>query len=387
LFTQKIRIGIIFSLVLAFIVTVAIALYADVPLLVGALIRFRWEYLPLILGLTLLNYFGRFVKWQYYLRRLEVRAISRWRSLLIFVSGLSMAITPGKVGEVLKSYLLKRETGTAISRTAPIIVAERLTDGIAMLGLAATGLVLYRFGWEVLLGLLLLGVTGILLIQNRRLVLALLTIGERIPLVSRFAHVIRAFYESAYTLLRWRPLLLAILIGLISWSGECAALYFVFRGLGIAPSPDLLIKATFILAFSSLVGSASGLPGGLGAAEGSVLGLTRLLVSPSAALGGAATLLIRFCTLWFGLALGVIALLAFQATRRRALFKEPDKKDGVGEEPMSAPLSSARHSVAGRGQQENSNGMQPLETHLQTVSVATKPEIYLYENTNYHPHV
>src|SRR5712691_576210 len=102
---------------------VAIALYADAPRMLRALASFRWEYLPLILGLTLFNYFWRFVKWQYYLRRLEVQ-ISRWRSLLIFVSGLSMAITPGKVGELLKSYLLKRETGVAISRTAPIIVAE-----------------------------------------------------------------------------------------------------------------------------------------------------------------------------------------------------------------------------------------------------------------------
>jgi glycosyltransferase 2 family protein len=69
------------------------------------------------------------------------------------------------------------------------------------------------------------------------------------------------------------------------------------------------------------VGSASGLPGGLGAAEGSVLGLTLLLVSTSAALGAAATLLIRFCTLWFGLGLGVIALLVFSSTRHTPLFR------------------------------------------------------------------
>jgi len=308
-------------LVFAFIVLVAIALYADVPQLILALGNFRWQYLPLILGLTLFNYFWRFVKWHYYLKRLEI-SISRAKSLLIFVCGLSMAITPGKVGELLKCYLLKRETSVPISRTSPIIVAERLTDGIAMLILASTGLVLYRFGWEILLLLLLLGVAGIAFVQNRRIVLALLNICERLPVVSRFSHTIRAFYESACTLLQWRPLLLAILIGLISWSGECGALYFVFIGLGVAPSLALVIKATFILAFSTLVGSASGLPGGLGAAEGSVLGLTRLLVSPSAALGGAATLLIRFCTLWFGLALGVTALFIFQSTQRTFLFSQ-----------------------------------------------------------------
>ncbi len=324
--TRKLRTGIVLSLVLAFIVLVAVALYADAAHLVRALIHFRWEYLPLILGLTLFNYLWRFVKWQYYLNRLAV-SIHWSKSLLIFVSGLSMAITPGKVGELLKSYLLKRETGAAISRTSPIIVAERLTDGIAMLVLAAAGLVLYRFGWEILLALLVLGVAGIVVVQNRRFVLALLSVGERLLVVPRFAHMMRAFYESTYTLLRWRPLLLAIFIGLVSWSGECGALYFVFTGLGVASSIDLFIKATFILAFASLVGSASGLPGGLGAAEGSVLGLTLLLVSTSAALGGAATLLIRFCTLWFGLGLGVVALLVFSSIQHTPLFRERDDSE------------------------------------------------------------
>jgi uncharacterized membrane protein YbhN (UPF0104 family) len=34
-------------------------------------------------------------------------------------------------------------------------------------------------------------------------------------------------------------------------------------------------------------------------------------VTASAALAGAATLVIRFCTLWFGVIVGLIALLAF----------------------------------------------------------------------------
>jgi glycosyltransferase 2 family protein len=325
--TRSIRTGIVFSLVLAFVVTTAVALYADIPHMLGALARFRWEYLPLILMLTLFNYLCRFFKWQYFLKRLELHV--PWvNSLLIFLSGLSMAITPGKVGELLKSYLLKNTTGAPISRTSPIIVAERLSDGLAMLILAATGLVLYRFNWVVLLALLVLGMAGIMVIQNRTLSLALLGYGERLPYMARIAHLVRAFYESSYTLLQWRPLLLAVSIGVISWSGECVALYFVFTGLGIAPSPDLLLKSTFILSVSSLIGSASGLPGGLGTADGIMLGLTRLLVTSSATIGGAATLLIRLCTLWFGLGLGVIALLIFRATQRTGIFiKQEDGEE------------------------------------------------------------
>jgi len=312
--TRKIRTGIVFSLVLAALVMAAIALYADLPEMLKALADFRWQFLPLILGLTLFNYCWRFMKWQYYLGRLEIH-VPWFKSLLIFLSGLSMAITPGKIGELLKSYLLKTSTDVPISRSSPIIIAERLTDGIAMIGLAMTGLILYRSGWEVLLTLFLLGMAAILLIQNRRFSFALLDLGERLPIISQVAHLLRTFYESSYSLLQWRPLLLAILIGLISWTGECAALFFVYVGLGIPISVDLFIKSMFILAISSLVGSASGLPGGLGTADGSMLGLTHLLITSSKAIAGAATLLIRLCTLWFGLGIGVIALVLFRTTQ------------------------------------------------------------------------
>jgi len=318
-----------------------IALYADLPRMIAVLAHFHWAYLPLILGLTLFNYLGRFIKWQYYLKRLNI-SLSWKKSLLIFISGLCMAITPGKVGELLKSYLLKRSTGAVISRTSPIIMAERLTDGIAMLGLATTGLILYRFGWEIMLLLFVIVLAGLAIIQNRPIALALLSFGERLPLISRIANVLRTFYESSYTLLQWRPLLLAVLIGLISWTGECAALYFVFIGLGIGSSLDLFLKSSFILAVSSVIGSASGLPGGLGTADGSMLGLTRLLVSASATVGGAATLLIRLCTLWFGIGLGTLALLIYRSAEHIHLFSK--RKDGEDEEQQN--ISETSHSDA-----------------------------------------
>src|SRR5947209_14811636 len=156
--------------------------------------------------------------------------------------------------------------------------------------------------------------------------------------MARIARPVRAFYESSYTLLQWRPLLLAVSIGVISWSGECVALYFVFTGLGIVPSPDLLLKSTFILSVSSLIGSASGLPGGLGIADGSMLGLTRLLVTTSATLGGAATLLIRLCTLWFGLGLGVIALLIFRSAQHTDLSTA--REDSWEEQKLNTTTNS-----------------------------------------------
>lgn len=333
MFKRNIRTGIFFSLLLGCIVLAAITFYGDTPRMAAKLVNFRWIYLPFILILALFNYFLRFVRWHYYLRRIEVKI--HWRkSLLIFLSGFSMAITPGKAGEILKSYLLKRSTGAPISHTSPVIVAERLTDAIAMLGFAATGSALYHFGWVLLLLIFIVGLLSILVVHNRSLTLKMFRFAERLPVVSRIAHLLRSFYESFFNLLQWRVLLFAVLISLLSWSGECVAFYFVFIGLGIAPGPFLFIQATFILAVSLLIGATSGLPGGLGAADGSMLGLTRALISNSAPLGGAATLLFRLCTFWFGVGIGAGALLIFKVTQQNEYFdklmggKEEQRYDG-----------------------------------------------------------
>ncbi len=55
-----------------------------------------------------------------------------------------------------------------------------------------------------------------------------------------------------------------------------------------------------------MVGAASTLPGGLGAAEGTIAGMLAVVLQLPASTAAAATLLIRFATLWFGVTLGLI---------------------------------------------------------------------------------
>jgi glycosyltransferase 2 family protein len=92
---------------------------------------------------------------------------------------------------------------------------------------------------------------------------------------------------------------------------ECVAFFLVLIGLGFDATPRLLLTATFVLAAATLIGSVSFLPGGLGAAEiGMTAMLLALVTTPLMThdVAVAATLIIRFCTLWFGVGIGVIAL-------------------------------------------------------------------------------
>jgi uncharacterized protein (TIRG00374 family) len=86
-------------------------------------------------------------------------------------------------------------------------------------------------------------------------------------------------------------------------------MYLILLGLGIEPGVQALSIAVFVLSFSTVVGAVSALPGGLGAAEASIAGMLVLLLGLHPDTSAAATLLIRFATLWFGVSLGLIAWL------------------------------------------------------------------------------
>jgi uncharacterized protein (TIRG00374 family) len=313
---ETIKSKVVLGLLLGVIVIVGLALAADLPHVLGAVERFEWAWLPLILGLTSFNYLLRFGKWHYYLQQMGIDNITWADSLKVFLSGFSMTVTPGKIGETFKSLWLKNLTGAGMARTLPVVAAERLSDALACALLASVGVVAYPRYWPAFAAILAILIGGIIVIQIRPLSLQVLSIAEHLPLVSRFAHSLREFYESSYELLSLKNLAVAVGLGTVSWAGEGAAFWLVLKGLGVQPTVTLLSQAIFILAFSVIVGGASTLPGGLGAAEVSLAGMLAFVVGLPRDLAASAALLIRFCTLWFGVTLGFIMLALY----RRRLF-------------------------------------------------------------------
>jgi uncharacterized protein (TIRG00374 family) len=292
---------------LGVVVMLVLAFWSDLSSLENILSRFRWEFFPFALACTLLNYALRFVKWHYYVRRVGARAIRPADSARLFVSGFPLAVTPGKVGEALKAVWLSEWSEVSFARGLPVVLAERFSDGLAVLALAALGVFAVPSLWPAFLITLILSLSIVVLSQIRPLALAVLNLLQRAPIIGGQIHALREFYEAGYILLGPRPLALAVGLGTVSWLGEGVGFYLILLGLGLPPSASLLADAIFVLAVSTLVGSASTLPGGLGAAEASITGLLLLTVTADHAVAAAATLLIRLATLWFGVTLGLIA--------------------------------------------------------------------------------
>jgi len=294
------------GLALGFVVLLVITFLGDARQVAGQLAGFAWPLAPAALACTLFNYTLRFVKWHYYVRLLGVRSLSPARSARLFVAGFPLAFTPGKVGEALKAVWLSEWAGLPFARGLPIVIAERISDGLAVMALSALGVFTYPQFWPGFLAILL-GVLGLIVLsQVRPLALTVLGWISRLPVVGPRAAGLRAFYESSYLLLKPLPLLVAVGLGTTSWLGEGVGLYLVLVGLGLEPTANLLALAVFVLAFSTVVGAVSALPGGIGAVEATLTGLLLLTVHPEHSLAGAATILIRLGTLWFGIALGLL---------------------------------------------------------------------------------
>jgi uncharacterized protein (TIRG00374 family) len=160
--------------------------------------------------------------------------------------------------------------------------------------------------WVALL-VLLSSVVTIAIIQIRPLAMRVLEIGKHLPVVKRFAQHLFSFYESSYIIFRPRNLLISLAIGVVSWVAEGIAYYIVLVGFGATPGSQTLLIAVFIFCISTVIGALFATPGGLGGVEGSLVALSgRLLLLPTA-MATAAALLIRFCTLWFGVTIGVVS--------------------------------------------------------------------------------
>src|ERR1043166_1385387 len=140
------RQGVIIAALLAIGAGALVVAWGDAPAVLAALSRFPPLLIAPVVLLTLWNYLLRYLRWNYYLRVLGVTGIDNWSSALVFLSGFAMGLTPGKSGEVTKSYWLREIAGperAPLARTAPIVFAERLVDGIAILLLATSGLITF----------------------------------------------------------------------------------------------------------------------------------------------------------------------------------------------------------------------------------------------------
>ena len=304
---QEKKIFIIF--VLAILVYTGFVLFADIRKIIQASLHFNWFIVVGILILTFFNYIFRYLRFKYLLKTIDVEMPMK-KLFPIFMSGIAMTVTPGKMGEVLKAYLIKQEKGIEFSRLVPILVFERVFDGIAMIMMALGGIFFFR--QSILFFIFATGmvVSFFVLVAANKFVLSLIKKFE-----SRFFHAkildfAVSFFEHSQKLITFKNVLMSVLLGFIAWTLEGISLFWLVSQFTQTGIKDFFYSQ-FIFAFTSIAGFLVFIPGGVGIVEGSMSSFLTMFFGMTLPQAVFATLIFRFSTLWFGLSLGLIFLLQY----------------------------------------------------------------------------
>ena len=255
----------------------------------------------LLLLLSLANYLLRGVRWHLFARRLGLPT-TLGADMRHFLGGFAMVVTPGRVGELVRMRWLKRETGWAYERTAPLALMDRASDLAAMAVILALSVAIAAGGMGGALPVAMLALLAAYTATHPRLLAAIVTRAYRIT--GRFPRLfarIRAAARSLRHFTRASTILPAIALGVAGWLAEGYAFHLLLGWMGAEIG---LWKAIGIFVFATLAGGLTGAPGGVGGAEAAMIALLALDGVPME-VSVPATAIIRVTTLWFALGLGL----------------------------------------------------------------------------------
>ena len=249
--------------------------------------------------------FLRAVRWHAYMRLIGA-AIGFGRDALYFLSGFSMLLSPGRVGELVRAPLLKRDRGVPVSRTAAVVFVERFHDALASASAIAVALAFADVPKAVMVAPLLVVAALSVLVLNHRLLEKLLGRARRLRWAGRLVPDPQESLGTVRSLLSLRGAARAAPLSAGVVFLEAAAFYLLAGSLGIGPDFATL---SAIFHASSFIGAVSMVPAGLGVFEGGLSGLLLLQGVPEDE-GFAASVLLRIVATGLFTAVGLACLRA-----------------------------------------------------------------------------
>jgi glycosyltransferase 2 family protein len=308
------RVAIVAALWVAGSLVVAISTFWWEAVQIGQLGGMNMLYLLPALALAFVSFGLRTLRWHLFLAAVGAHPpfLASFRAQLM---GFSLAMTPGKVGEVYKCYVVEQSTGTPTARTAPIVFFEKLMDAIAFSALAVVAAALLpgiaasvEAVSRSLMLVILAGVLVAIVLRTVRPESATRVLNRvlgRHPLGRKLAKLMIMALDGGAELLRPVTLIRNMALSLIARTCDGLTLMWCALALGInLPA----LAGIFALNSSGAVGGLSMLPGGIGVVEGA---MTALLTTFGASLAAAfaATMAARFLTFWLWVGIGLAMLL------------------------------------------------------------------------------
>ena len=297
-------------------IPIAVGLGAVVALIVvcnpfalgGAIARFNLLLIPAILALSAAYYVLQGLRWYFLLRDVGAR-IGIGDSILLNIAGQSTTMLP--LGELSRAvFASEASSDVEFGEVVATVTVQELIFTLILILIAVPGVLSIHRALPVLI-VALVGIAGVLVLL---LVPACFHfvhhLVERTPVLRRFTGQVDRLRQETVVLLQ-RPDTLGWSFLSLAGAGVSVTLFWlVVCGLG----GDLSWPVTsFVLAASYVAGAVSLIPGGIGAAEASVVGLL-VVVGVDPATATAAALLQRVADKGFATLMGFIA---YSIARRR----------------------------------------------------------------------
>lgn len=286
---------------------------------VAAMASLRMSEVAILLGLSLVNYGFRGMRWHLFAQKLGLDT-SLVQNMRHFVAGFAMSVTPGRVGELVRMRWLRRETGWSFERTAPLVLVDRAADLAAMAILLALAVALSATGIKGGTPVAIFALFAAFIATRPRLLSATAGVGH-VMTRRRFSRFFARVRHAALSLRAFTgstTLMIAGFLGVLGWMAEGYAFFLLLDWLG-ADTTFWVAMGIFI--FATLAGGLTGAPGGLGGAEAAMLALLVLDGVPIA-IAAPATLVIRVTTLWFAIGIGLLVFPAAERASKKAQHVE-----------------------------------------------------------------
>ena len=295
---------------LILILIAVVAIYAiflfisDYNIISEKISNFKINYLPLILLLVSASWVPLIIKWHFLLKNCEID-IPLTKSILVFLSGTAFEITPGQIGALMKSQILKTIYNIPRTKTAPIVLVEKVYDLIGAILASIIGIIILGvYPYLIVIAILVLAVIFFFMYYRPASELFFKRI-TKLKFFSKYIENISESYKTVQKSTNVKVATVCILLAVTYWFIISAAAYYILIGFDINILDYLKVLAIYVT--SILLGAISFIPGGIGITEGSIAGLFTLNgIDISTALF--LSVMIRILTLWYSVGVGFIAL-------------------------------------------------------------------------------
>jgi len=260
---------IVLMIVLLVPIYVVLISLSDINLIASEISSFDWSTLIFASSFIFLSQIVRALRWHLWIRKITTK-ITLKDNIWIYFSGLSLMATPARLGEMVRSVIIKEKYSIPVSKTIATLFIERFYELITLGILSSIALLFVEFDNMIVVIPVIITIIMIILVNKKELFINIINKFSKKRFLSKIIPNIIESTDVLHKLLQPKQLPIFILLSVFAGFLDMLGIYFLVIGLELNlnfAETILIISSTILIGFFSFI------PGGLIAVEGSIIGL------------------------------------------------------------------------------------------------------------------